>query len=86
MAKYYVRSGCLRLIISKPTREQAAHVAIHRYARSGDGEFLPIHSLQNLGLITAVSEKGFRDRAATCYPTDMILREVGPFGNDVESE
>ena len=79
MAKYYVRSGKLREVVARSSREQAAYDVVQRAARSGDGRFFPIHALQHLGLITTVSERGFQDKAATCYATDGILCRVGSF-------
>ena len=79
MAKYYVRSGKLRRVVARSSREKAAYDVLQAATRSGDGRFLPMHSLQYLGLITAVGERGFQDKAATCYPTDSILWKLGAF-------
>ena len=79
MAKYYVKCGRIRNVTNGASVEQAAHRVVHAAARSGDGRFLPMRALQPLGLVTAVSEIGFTDPAAVCYPTEWILREVGPF-------
>ena len=79
MAKYYVRSGKLREVVARTTREQAAYDVVQQAARSGDGRIFPLHVLEDLGLITAVSERGFQDKAAICYPTDSILCRLGAF-------
>ena len=79
MAKYYVRSGKLREVVTRATREQAAYDVVQQAARSGDGRIFPLHVLEDLGLITAVSERGFEDNAATRYPTDIILCKYGAF-------
>ena len=79
MAKYYVRSGKLRELVVRSSREEAAYDVIQQAARSGDGRIFPLHILESLGLITAVSERGFNDKAATRYPTDSILCRCGTF-------
>jgi len=79
MAKYYVRCGRLRDVLDSRNMEQAAYRVVQTAARSRDGRFLPLSAVKELGLVTSVSERGFRDKAATCYPTHFILAEVGPF-------
>ena len=79
MAKYYVRSGKLREVVVRTSREKAAYDVVQTAARSGDGRFFPLHVLERLGLITAVGERGFNDKAATRYPTDSILCRLGAF-------
>ena len=79
MSKYYVRSGKLRELVVRSSREKAAYDVVQAAVRSGDGRIYPLHTLERLGLITAVGERGFNDKAATCYPTDSILCQLGAF-------
>ena len=80
MAKYYVRCGEVKKVIQRQSRERAAFDVVEGEARSRDGRFHDLVDLQHLGLITSVSEIGFRDRQAQRYPTHRILCRVAEFG------
>ena len=79
MAKYYVRCGRVRRVLAGSSRERVAHDVVQGAARSGDGRALPMIALRGLGLVTSISERGFGDEAAMCYPTHIIINRVGPF-------
>ncbi len=80
MGKYYVKSGRVRKIVHGPSRKKAALDVIDQETRVCDGELLPIPALSHLGLVTEVSERGFRSKDTNFYPTHCVMFRTGMFG------
>lgn len=79
MAKYYVSCGSVRRAVHRETREHAARDVVMAELASGDGRLLHVSAAMHMGLVTSVSEEGFKSRRAIYYPTYWIFLGEGPF-------
>lgn len=64
--KYYVRSGDMRIVIDRESREEAVVDAIKAFVTNDKGG--------SLGVLTCVSEHGFLTRSRAPHNDDAFMR------------
>lgn len=81
MPKFYVRSGRFRRVIDRPDAVVAARAAVANHAFDAEGT--QSKAISQLGLLTFVSERGFRSGDFATFHTHYLLTRR-TFGPDAE--
>jgi hypothetical protein len=79
MPKFYVKSGKVRRVIDGTDALAAAYAVIHAHAYTAERRCKGTETIDQLGLMTCVSERGFYSKEREAFSTHSIMVSEGPF-------